>query len=127
MGILIGDGQLNYRPETIMESYYSVALQKNTTLTFDYQLITNPAYNADRGPVSIFSARLTPRRGSSADRTDGCCAIALALLSGVSKLSDASPHAGASRPRGAHTEDRRKSGVWLDTSDELAKVRKKQR
>jgi high affinity Mn2+ porin len=58
MGILIGDGQLNYRPEKIMESYYSVALQKKTTLTFDYQLITNPAYNADRGPVSIFSARL---------------------------------------------------------------------
>ena len=58
MGILIGDGQLNYRPEKIMESYYSVALQKKTTLTFDYQLITNPAYNADRGSVSIFSARL---------------------------------------------------------------------
>ena len=28
------------------------------TLTFDYQFITNPAYNADRGPVSIFSGRL---------------------------------------------------------------------
>jgi high affinity Mn2+ porin len=24
----------------------------------DYQLITNPAYNADRGPVSIFSGRI---------------------------------------------------------------------
>jgi len=24
----------------------------------DYQLITNPAYNADRGPISIFSGRL---------------------------------------------------------------------
>jgi hypothetical protein len=29
-----------------------------STLTADYQLITNPAYNADRGPVSIFSGRL---------------------------------------------------------------------
>jgi high affinity Mn2+ porin len=28
------------------------------TVTADYQLITNPAYNADRGPVSIFSGRL---------------------------------------------------------------------
>jgi high affinity Mn2+ porin len=27
-------------------------------LTADYQLITNPAYNAERGPVSIFSGRL---------------------------------------------------------------------
>ena len=58
MGILIGDGNLNYREEIILESYYSFALQKKTTLTFDYQLITNPAYNADRGPVSIFSGRL---------------------------------------------------------------------
>lgn len=58
MGILVGDGQLNYQPERILESYYSVAIQKRTTLTFDYQFITNPAYNADRGPVSIFSARL---------------------------------------------------------------------
>jgi hypothetical protein len=28
------------------------------TLTFDYQLIGNPGYNADRGPVSVFSGRL---------------------------------------------------------------------
>ena len=57
-GILIGDGALNYRREKVLKSYYSIALQKKTTLTIDYQLITNPAYNADRGPVSIFSARL---------------------------------------------------------------------
>ncbi len=55
MGILIGDGQLNYRQEKITEAYYSIGLQRKTTLTFDYQLITNPAYNADRGPVYVFS------------------------------------------------------------------------
>ena len=49
---------LDYRPERILEAYYSIALQKKTTLTLDYQLITNPAYNADRGPVSIFAARI---------------------------------------------------------------------
>jgi high affinity Mn2+ porin len=27
------------------------------TLTADYQLITNPAYNADRSPVHVFSGR----------------------------------------------------------------------
>jgi hypothetical protein len=26
-------------------------------LSIDYQHITNPAYNADRGPVDIFGAR----------------------------------------------------------------------
>jgi high affinity Mn2+ porin len=28
------------------------------TASLDYQFITNPAYNADRGPVSIFAGRL---------------------------------------------------------------------
>jgi high affinity Mn2+ porin len=58
LGVLIGDGQLNYRTERILESYYSYALLKSTWLTFDYQFVVNPAYNADRGPVSLFSARL---------------------------------------------------------------------
>jgi high affinity Mn2+ porin len=58
LGILIGDGQLNYRRERILETYYAYALNKQLTLTADYQLVTNPAYNADRGPASIFSGRL---------------------------------------------------------------------
>ena len=57
-GLLIGDGRLNYGTERILESYYAYALNRQTTLTADYQLIVNPAYNADRGPVSIFSGRL---------------------------------------------------------------------
>jgi high affinity Mn2+ porin len=57
-GLLIGDGRLNYSNERILETYYALALDKTFTLTADYQLIANPAYNADRGPVSIFSARL---------------------------------------------------------------------
>jgi high affinity Mn2+ porin len=58
LGLLIGDGQLNYRPEQILETYYAYAVREGFTVTADYQLITNPAYNADRGPVSVFSARL---------------------------------------------------------------------
>jgi high affinity Mn2+ porin len=58
LGILIGDGQLNYRPEQILEAYYAYSLNKWATLTFDYQFIANPGYNADRGPVSVFSGRL---------------------------------------------------------------------
>jgi high affinity Mn2+ porin len=57
LGVLIGDGALNYRRERILETYYAYALNKQLTLTADYQLITNPAYNADRGPVSVFSGR----------------------------------------------------------------------
>ncbi|HEX7791525.1 MAG TPA: carbohydrate porin [Afipia sp.] len=57
-GLLIGDGRLNYGTERILETYYALAISKAFTFTADYQLITNPAYNADRGPVSIFSGRL---------------------------------------------------------------------
>jgi high affinity Mn2+ porin len=58
LGILIGDGALNYRRERIFETYYAYALTKAFTVTADYQFITNPAYNADRGPVHVFSGRL---------------------------------------------------------------------
>ncbi|WP_246175008.1 carbohydrate porin [Bradyrhizobium paxllaeri] len=58
LGPLIGDGQLNYRKERILETYYAYALTKAITLTADYQFVTNPAFNADRGPVHVFSGRL---------------------------------------------------------------------
>jgi high affinity Mn2+ porin len=58
VGLLVGDGQLNYHNEQIFETYYAYAIDKSFTFTADYQLITNPAYNADRGPVSVFSGRL---------------------------------------------------------------------
>jgi high affinity Mn2+ porin len=58
MGILIGDGQLNYHPEKIAELYYSWRANKHATLTFDCQYVANPAYNADRGPVNFYALRL---------------------------------------------------------------------
>ena len=57
LSLLIGDGRLNYREEKILEAYYAFSLAKWAMFTFDYQLIVNPAYNADRGPVSIFATR----------------------------------------------------------------------
>jgi high affinity Mn2+ porin len=58
-GILIGDGQLpHYSTEQIMEAYYSVKVNKALTVTGDFQYVRNPAYNADRGPVSIWGLRL---------------------------------------------------------------------
>jgi high affinity Mn2+ porin len=58
LGLLIGDGRLNYQRENILEAYYAYAVNDVLTLTFDYQFLVNPAYNADRGPISIFSGRL---------------------------------------------------------------------
>ena len=61
LGVLIGDGQLpHYGLEKIMESYYSYSVRAidHLMLTVDYQYIVNPAYNQDRGPVSIFGLRV---------------------------------------------------------------------
>ena len=35
-----------------------MSMNKGMMLTFDYQFLVNPAHNADRGPISIFSARV---------------------------------------------------------------------
>jgi high affinity Mn2+ porin len=59
LGILVGDGQLPHPgDEHIMETFYDVSLGKYTQVTLDYQFVDNPAYNRDRGPVSIFAVRL---------------------------------------------------------------------
>jgi high affinity Mn2+ porin len=58
LGILVGDEQLPHPGvESIVESYYRVPLGR-WQLSADYQLIVNPAFNRDRGPVSVVSARV---------------------------------------------------------------------
>jgi high affinity Mn2+ porin len=58
LGILVGDGALpNYGLEKIIETYYSYALSASTRISADYQFITNPGYNPDRGPVNVFAGR----------------------------------------------------------------------
>ena len=58
LGILIGDGMLPHpAPEQIVEAYYQLPVSF-FKLTLDYQFIVNPAYNSDRGPVSVVATRL---------------------------------------------------------------------
>ena len=57
ISFFIGDGALNYRPEQLFETYYSLNVWKNAFLTADYQRMKNPAYNADRGPANFFALR----------------------------------------------------------------------
>jgi high affinity Mn2+ porin len=58
LGILVGDGKLPHPGlEKIIETYYSFALS-SWRATLDYQFIANPAYNRDRGPVSVIGVRL---------------------------------------------------------------------
>jgi high affinity Mn2+ porin len=58
LGILVGDGALpNPGTEKILEVYYSLPVFA-WRMTFDYQFIGTPAYNRDRGPVSVIGLRM---------------------------------------------------------------------
>jgi len=58
LSVFLGDGTLRYRPEQDLELYYSARLTGELFLSADAQRIRNPGYNADRGPVSVYSLRL---------------------------------------------------------------------
>jgi high affinity Mn2+ porin len=56
-GFIIGDGKLNYALECIAELQYLTHITNYFALSVDYQLVVNPAYNVDRGPVNVFGVR----------------------------------------------------------------------
>jgi hypothetical protein len=58
LDFLIGDGTLQYGPESVWESYYSARIRPGVFATLDVQHLVNPAYNQDRGPVWAESLRL---------------------------------------------------------------------
>ncbi len=59
LGLLIGDGQLPAPgPERIFEGYYELRAWSHCELTFDAQRFWNPAYNRQRGPLTVLGLRL---------------------------------------------------------------------
>jgi high affinity Mn2+ porin len=58
IGFITGDGRLSYAPEAVVESYYDARLFPGLNVAANLQLVTNPAYNADRGPVVVLGMRL---------------------------------------------------------------------
>ncbi len=57
-GFILGDGNLDYGRENIVESYYTAHLWRGVFTSFDVQYIRNPGYNRDRGPVLVPGLRL---------------------------------------------------------------------
>jgi len=57
LGFMLGDGRLNYQPEFLWETYYDFAFTPAIHLALDYQLVVNPGYNADRGPLQAIAVR----------------------------------------------------------------------
>lgn len=64
-GFFLGDGQLSYDNERVFEAYYRLVLPEwavpigkvQSALSAGVQLITNPGYNRDRGPVTTYTLR----------------------------------------------------------------------
>jgi hypothetical protein len=57
LGFFIGDWRVDYRPEQILEAYYSFNAFHGFWFTLDAHHIANPAYNAARGPVNVAGVR----------------------------------------------------------------------
>lgn len=57
-GFILGDDMLHYGREDIVETYYTAQLRRGVFPSVDIQLIDNPGYNRDRGPVVVFTARI---------------------------------------------------------------------
>ena len=58
IGFITGDGRLSAGPEYALETYYAARVLPGVDVTGNYQLVANPAYNRDRGPVHLFALRL---------------------------------------------------------------------
>jgi hypothetical protein len=59
VGILTGDGALNYSPEKDVELYYDHKISKHFRSAVDYQFVDDPSFNQDRGPIpGILALRL---------------------------------------------------------------------
>jgi len=58
LGFFLGDGRLNYGPESTYEVFYRFNVWKRIWLSADYQFQLNPGYNRDRGPVNYIGFRI---------------------------------------------------------------------
>jgi hypothetical protein len=58
LGFLLGDGNLTYGRENIIESYYTFHTWRGLYYSFDLHFIDHPGYNKDRGPVLVEAVRM---------------------------------------------------------------------
>lgn len=58
LGFLLGDGNLNYAREDILEGYYNLHAWRGVYYALDMQYIDHPGYNQARGPVLVETVRM---------------------------------------------------------------------
>jgi carbohydrate-selective porin OprB len=57
-GFMLGDGRLRYGAEHLIDAYYSWQIARWAALTGEVQHFSNLAFNRDRGPVTVYGARV---------------------------------------------------------------------
>lgn len=57
-GFMLGDGRINYSAERVLDVFYSFSAMEGASISVEVQRFWNPAFNQDRGPVSVIGARL---------------------------------------------------------------------
>jgi len=58
LGFLLGDGNLNYGRENLVEAYYNAHMISGMYAAFGLQAFDHPGYNRDRGPVLVTAVRV---------------------------------------------------------------------
>jgi hypothetical protein len=58
LGFLLGDGNLRYGREQIIEGYYTAHIWRGLFASAGAQFVDHPGYNRDRGPVFVRAARV---------------------------------------------------------------------
>ena len=58
LGFLLGDGNLSYAREDILEAYYNTRVWRGVYYALDTQFIEHPGYNQARGPVLVSALRM---------------------------------------------------------------------
>lgn len=62
LGFQLGDGKLTYAPEWVTELDYDARLTTGVSVGLDAQLVVNPGYNRDRGPITVLGFRVHVHR-----------------------------------------------------------------
>jgi high affinity Mn2+ porin len=57
LGLILGDGQLSYAPERILETYYDFLVLEPLSVALDFQYVDHPGYNRARGPAQVLGLR----------------------------------------------------------------------
>jgi high affinity Mn2+ porin len=55
---LLGDGNLDYGRENILETYYNLNAWRGLFYSLRVSYIADPGYNRDRGPAIVLSVRM---------------------------------------------------------------------